>query len=85
MFACLSILSKNKQTNINIHIISYRITQLSNYFCIPGLVLTQIKLFGKETELKMWMLFNMIGYLELFQRHGQVLFLYEVKNEALEL
>ena len=58
---------------------------MSNYFCIPGLVLTQIKLFGKETELKMWMLFNMIGYLELFQRHGQVLFLYEVKNEALEL
>ena len=48
-------------------------------------MLTQIKLLGKETELKMWMLFNMIGYLELFQRHGQVLFLYEVKNEALEL
>ena len=84
MFPCLSILSKKKKQ----HKYSYHFLQnnsVSNYFCIPGLVLTQIKLFGKETELKMWMLFNMIGYLELFQRHGQVLFLYEVKNEALEL
>lgn len=48
-------------------------------------MLSQIKLFKKEIEFKMWMFFNMIGYLELFQRHGQVLFLYEVKNEALEL
>lgn len=74
MFACLSILSKKKKQKNNIHIISYRITQLSNYFCIPGLVLTQIKLFGKETELKMWMLFKMIGYLELFQRHNRFCF-----------
>ena len=66
MCACLSILSKtNKKKQVNIHIISYRITQLSNYFCIPALVLSQIKLFKKEIEFKMWMFFNMIGYLEL--------------------
>lgn len=85
MFPCLSILSKKKTKKQKYSYHFLQNNSVSNYFCIPGLVLTQIKLFGKETELKMWMLFNMIGYLELFQRHGQVLFLYEVKNEALEL
>lgn len=63
MFACLSILNQEKK-QINIHIISWQITPLSNYFCILGLVLTQIKLFEEEIEFKMWMVFNQIGYLE---------------------
>lgn len=83
MFVCLSIL--NKKSQINIHIFSWRITQLSNYFCILGLVLTQIRLFKREIEFKMWMFFNLIGCLQLFQRFGQFLFLYEVNNEALAL
>ena len=33
----------------------------------------------------MWMFFNPIGCLQLFQRYGQFLFLYEVNNEALAL
>lgn len=68
MFDCLSILNQEKK-QINIHIISWQITQLSNYFSILGLVLTHIKLFEKEVEFKMRMLFNQVGYLEQFQRH----------------
>lgn len=47
MFACLYVLNQEKTCN---HIISCQTTLHWNYFYIPGLVFTQIKLFLKDLE-----------------------------------